>query len=72
MDTPEEREYGEEAHYYHTLQYFNELVRKFGAKRVVEDLKILDLTVYEDVVQSIAKEEKKRPLAAIFRDVSKN
>jgi hypothetical protein len=63
---PSELSDGEQAHYYHTLQYFNELVRVHGPKQVLEDLKNLDLTTYDSLLQWIASGETKRRAAVLL------
>lgn len=68
--TPQELSAEEEAHYYHTIQYFNQLVRTHGAKVVLEDLKTLDLDTYDKLCYTLLEEsvKKSRSVAAIFRD----
>jgi len=70
---PSELRWEEEAHYVHTLQYFNSLVKGHGAKQVLEDLRSLDPLTYDTIVlQCIATVEKKKQTAAIFRDFNAN
>lgn len=58
----------EESHYYHTIQYFNALVRQHGAKEVLDDLKMLDLLTYEALMLQLTENNKKKKQeAAIFR-----
>lgn len=71
MKTPSGLKWEEEAHYIHTLQNFNALVREYGAKQVLEDLRSLDPLTYDTIVlQCIATGEKKKQIAAIFRDLN--
>ena len=58
----------EEAHYFHTLQAFNDLLRRGDIRAILNDLKALDLTTYEQLVvlySQQAGQEKK--VAAIFK-----
>lgn len=55
MTNPSELKWEEECHYIHTLQYFNELLRTHGAKQVLEDLRNLDLTTYENFVTMVVR-----------------
>jgi hypothetical protein len=59
----------EEAHYYHTIQYFNALIKKHGAKQVMDDLHMLDQLTYDDVVVYLTESKRKSrlPVAALFR-----
>lgn len=52
---PSEMPEWEEAHYHHTIQYFNELLRRHGPKQVLEDMRILDLTTYENFVTMVVR-----------------
>lgn len=57
----------EESHYYHTIQYFNALIKQHGVKQVMDDLKLLDLLTYEAIVLQLSENERsKKPIAAIF------
>jgi hypothetical protein len=58
----------DESHYYHTLLEFNDLLRKGDIRAILNDLKALDLTTYEQLVvlcSQQAGQEKK--VAAIFK-----
>lgn len=68
MTLPTELTWEEEAHYIHTIQYFNELIRKHGAKQVLEDLKNLDLDSYTEICYNVMQAQNKKQAAAIFRD----
>ena len=59
----------EEAHYYHTIQYFNALIKKHGAKQVMDDLHMLDQLTYDDIVVYLIERGRKSklPIAALFR-----
>jgi hypothetical protein len=63
---PSELSDGEQAHYYHTLQYFNELLRVHGPEQILEDLMLLDLTTYDNLVQWIASGSKKKAKAVLL------
>jgi hypothetical protein len=67
MTLPTELRWEEEAHYIHTLQYFNALIRKHGAKQVLDDLKNLDLDSYAEVCYNVLQAQTKKQAAAIFR-----
>ena len=60
----------EEAHYYHTIQYFNALIKQHGVKQVMDDLHLLDQLTYDDIVVQLTENKRKAPVAAIFKDYS--
>jgi hypothetical protein len=69
MTLPQEMHDWEEAHYIHTIQYFNELVRKHGAKQVLEDVRNLDLDTYDKLQYHIVGVDKKdKATAALLKD----
>ena len=56
-------------HYYQTIQDFNEIMVEYGTERVLDDLKILDLTMYEDLVKIVMRADGfKKKTAALLRD----
>lgn len=58
----------DESHYYHTLLEFNDLLRNGDIRGVLNDLRILDLTTYEQFVTVVAeRKETERQVAAIFK-----
>jgi len=58
----------DEAHYYHTIQYFVALMRQYGTKQVLEDVKVVDLDTYNDLCYNVLQAEtKKKATAAIFK-----
>ena len=57
----------EESSYYHTLIAFNDLLRK-NIKGVLDDLKQLDLTTYEELVKTVEKEQgTEKKVAALLK-----
>jgi len=65
---PQEMKWEEEAHYIHTIQYFVALMRQHGAQQVLEDVKILDLDIYNNLCYTVLQAEtKKKREAAIFK-----
>ena len=62
----------EEAHYYHTIQYFNALIKKHGAKQVMDDLCMLDLLTYEALMLELSERSRKKVVrqAAIFGNLN--
>lgn len=69
MTLPTELPWEEEAHYVHTVQYFVALMRQHGVKQVLEDVKNLDLDIYNDLCYNVLQAEtNKRKTAVLLRD----
>jgi hypothetical protein len=63
----------EEAHYIHTIQYFVALMRQHGVKQVLDDVKILDLDIFNNLCYTVLQAEtKKKREAAIFKPFNPN
>lgn len=59
----------EEAHYYHTIEDFNGLLEQYGAKQVLEDLRILSLTNYEDLARIVMSVDRtQKAVARVLKD----
>jgi len=58
----------EEYHYIHSLMSFNNLIRDYGPRQVLKDLKTLDLTNYEKLVTMVCKvDEIDRQTSVLFK-----
>lgn len=63
------RDMMEETHYVHTLIAFNKLLRDYGHKQVLKDLKTLDLTNYEKLVTMVRQaDEIDRQTSVLLKD----
>ena len=65
----------EAAYYYDIITDLNLIIEQYGAQQVVDDLKILSLTSYEELVKIVMKaDETKKQTAALLRayNVDKN
>lgn len=59
----------EEAHYIHTVQYFVALMKQHGVKQVLEDVKNLDLDIYDAICYNVLQAEtKKKQTSVLLRD----
>lgn len=60
----------ERQRYLNAVEDFNDLITHYGAKQVLEDLKILNLTNYEELVKIVVRtdEVKKKTTAALLKD----
>lgn len=69
MTLPTELPWEEEAHYVHTVQYFVALMRQHGVKQVLEDVKNLDLDIYNSLCYHVLQEKQKKTneIAALFK-----
>lgn len=64
----------EEAHYFHTIEDFSDLITHYGARQVLEDLRILSLTNYENLAKIVVRteENQKRTAALLKPNANKN
>ena len=55
--------------YYNVIEDFNDLLTHENPKEILEDLRILSLTNYENLVTIVMRTaEKEKKVAAIFKD----
>lgn len=59
----------EQTRYYNAIEDLNDVLTHYGAKQVLEDLRILSLTNYEDLVKIVMRTDaEKKKLAALLKD----